>query len=188
MGPKDQSYSYQPACMNQLNAEIYQELHNLAKGFMRRERRDHTLSPTDLFHEAYSRLRGHLPTHEAQIGQLRGLFAVAMRRVLIEHARKHSRRKRLIPRCFLEPDDLDGLLVIDTDEDLSMHLLDLDTALARLSEHYPIEAKVVELKYFGGMTVKQCSEYLEICPATVQKYWNFARAWIGREMERISLE
>lgn len=171
--------------MNTPSVEMYRELRSLARTLMRSERRGHTLSPTDLFHEAYSRLNPFLTESEKDIGEFRGLFAMTMRRVLVEHARKRSRRMRRLARVAVPSDQF--LTVLDV-HDGKLHLdrlLDLDLALRRLSEVFPVHAQVVELKYFGGLTVAQCAEQLGIGQATVQRYWNFARAWIGREMEKL---
>lgn len=171
--------------MNTPSVEMYRELRSLARTLMRSERRGHTLSPTDLFHEAYSRLNPFLTESEKDIGEFRGLFAMTMRRVLVEHARKRSRRMRRLGRVVVPSDQF--LTVLDV-HDGKLHLdrlLDLDLALRRLSEVFPVHAQVVELKYFGGLTVAQCAEQLGIGQATVQRYWNFARAWIGREMEKL---
>lgn len=171
--------------MHTPSAELYRELRSLARSLMRGERRGHTLSPTDLFHEAYTRLNPFLTESEKEIGEFRGLFAMTMRRVLVEHARKRSRRMRRLARVAVPSDQF--LNVLDAHKS-NLHmdrLLELDLALRRLSEVFPDHAQVVELKYFGGFTVAQCAEQLEIGQATVQRYWNFARAWIGREMEKI---
>ena len=110
---------------------------------------------------------------------------MTMRRVLIEHARKRSRRMGRLARVAVPSDQF--LTVLEV-HNVNLHvdrLLDLDLALRRFSEVFPVHAQVVELKYFGGLTVAQCAEQLGIGQATVQRYWNFARAWIGREMEKL---
>ena len=170
-----------------LSAELYSELHKLAHYFIRSERKDHTMSGTDLFHEAFSRLRPSLPIVVSDSGELRALFAITMRRILLDHARKKLRRERILSRVFLEQ-DLDCVCGSKIEDEHAEKLIDLDESLRRLQSIYPLHAQIVEMKYFGGMTVQQCGEHLGICNATVQRYWNFARAWIGREMERISLE
>lgn len=171
--------------MHTPSVEMYRELRSLARSLMRGERRGHTLSPTDLFHEAYTRLNPFLAESEQDIGEFRGLFAMTMRRVLVEHARKRARRMRRLARVAVPSDQFVTVLHVD---DGNLHLdrlLELDLALRRLSEVFPVHAQVVELKYFGGLTVVQCAEQLGIGQATVQRYWNFARAWIGREMEKL---
>jgi RNA polymerase sigma factor (TIGR02999 family) len=111
-----------------------------------------------------------------------------MRRVLIDYARKHARRARLLARSAFYDNKLDLLKAPTSEEENADKLLELDEALQRFAQKFPAQAEVVELKYFGGMTVQQCADDLGICTATVQRYWNFARAWIGREMERIRNE
>jgi RNA polymerase sigma factor (TIGR02999 family) len=184
--------------MNMPSTELYQELRAIAKRFMNRERKDHTLSPTDLLHEAYTRLCPLLSSstfgnpeldvanHKAET--LPSLFAITMRRVLIDHARKRARRSVRLKRVgWIEPsDDSDCGTVVEKGKAAS--LLELDEVLTRFAIRYPLYAKVVELKFFGGLTVVQCAEEIGVCPATAQRYWNFARAWIAREMDRIELE
>lgn len=165
--------------------EMYRELRMMAKSIMRAERKGHTLSATDLFHESYSRLQPLLSSTAKDIGEFRALFALTMRRVLIDHARKRTRRLRRFSRVAIASDQVDRFIDFTRDhDDYADKLLELDLALGRFAEIFPLHAKVVELKYFGGLTVQQCAEQLEIGPATVQRYWNFARAWIGREMEK----
>jgi len=167
------------------NPETYEELRSLAKHFMSGERKDHTFSGTDLFHEAYSRLSPMLKVSESEVDSLRALFAVTMRRILIEHARKRSRRVRKLTNLAVPTQNLSTLGCATTEEDRADHTLTLDAALQRLAVDYPLHAKIVEYKFFGGMTFLQCSMHLEIGEATVHRYWNFARAWISREMHRI---
>lgn len=171
-----------------LSAELYSELHKLAHYFIRSERKDHTMSGTDLFHEAFSRLRPSLPIVASDSGELRALFAITMRRILLDHARKKLRRERIISRVMIQDDGIECICGAELEDENAEKLIDLNEALRRLQSKYPLHAQIVELKYFGGMTVAQCGEHLGICNATVQRYWSFARAWIGREMERISLE
>lgn len=177
------------------NAELYNELRAIAKRFMSRERRDHTLSPTDLFHEAYTRLgpilsatsTGAKGPGEATSGAetLPALFTITMRRVLIDHARKRSRRIRKLTRLAVPSQTLNSFGCATSEEDRADQILVLDTALKRLAIDYPVHAKIVEYKFFGGMTFLQCAKNLDIGEATVHRYWNFARAWINREMHRI---
>lgn len=171
--------------MNLITEELYRELHELAKSYMRGERKDHTLTGTALLHEAYTRLRPALSDAAADNGEVRARFAITMRRILIDHARKKSRRARLVARFALYDNGLEQLCDSTPEEDDANKLLELDEALQRFAQKYPIHSQVVELKYFGAMTVQQCADHLGICQATVQRYWNFARAWIGREMTRI---
>ncbi|MFM8325145.1 MAG: ECF-type sigma factor, partial [Pirellulaceae bacterium] len=173
------------APMNTPSIDVYRELRSMAKVLMRGERRGHTLTPTDLFHEAYSRLNPFLSTSEKDIEEFLGLFAVTMRRVLVEHARKRARRTRRLHSMAIIADRFSTVLESQPWNRQADRLLDLDLALQRLAAIYPLHAKVVELKYFGRLSVHQCADHLDIGPATVQRYWQFARAWIGREMQKI---
>ncbi len=169
------------------NSELYRELRALAKRLMSRERRDHTLSPTDLFHEAYTRLTPLLRDSTDQVESLPGLFAITMRRILIDHARKRARRKKRLTRVSNAGARVEQICEEWDDADNAEKLLELDEALTRLAAQYPLHAKVVELKYFGGLSVAACAQELGFCVAKTQRYWNFSRAWIAREIDRISL-
>ena len=155
---------------------------------MRRERADHTLSPTDLFHEAYLRLAPFLDHSATNTTSVAGLFAVTMRRVLIDHARKRARTRRKAMRSGSATSVTDFSNEDEKQEAEAVKLLDLDEALSRFAVRYPVHARVVEMKFFGAMTITECAEEVGICRATAQSYWNFARAWIARELDRIDLE
>jgi RNA polymerase sigma-70 factor (ECF subfamily) len=166
-------------------AEMYDELHALAKNYMKGERSDHTLSASDLFHEAYSRLRPHLPLVDADFNALRSMFATTMRRVLIDHARKHIRRENRITRVTVPDEMLEHAIYLSDDEDPSRKLLELDEALKRLAECYPVHSQIVELRYFGGLTFEECASELGVPISIIQRRWKFARAWIAREISQI---
>jgi RNA polymerase sigma-70 factor (ECF subfamily) len=168
--------------------ELYRELRAIARRFMSRERVDHTLSPTDLFHEAYTRLAPVLNHASTNVKSLPGLFAITMRRILIDHARKRARKQRKMTRVGSLTHMMEVSCEADSQEKTAITLLELDQALTRLAAVYPVHAQVVEMKFFGGMTVAECAEEIGICRATTQRYWNFARAWIARELDRIELE
>lgn len=153
---------------------LYDELHRVASGFMRRERRDHTLQPTALVHEAYLRMvdaDGHSWRGRAQF---LGLAAKVMRRILIHHARNRDAMKRGgdVDRVTLgDPSSQENPLMVD--------LLDLDEALDKLECADARLARIVELRYFGGLTVKEAAEVLEVSVPTVERGWTLAKAWIG---------
>lgn len=155
---------------------VYEELRKLASVRMAAEKTEHTLNATALVHEAYLRLIGD------QQFQGRGHFfaaaATAMRRILIEHARKKMRRKHGGDRQRQE-----GNLELIAAPVESNELFVLDAALVRLSESDPLKAKLVELRYFAGLTGDQAAEILGISPKTADRYWVYARAWLRREME-----
>jgi RNA polymerase sigma factor (TIGR02999 family) len=157
---------------------VYAELRKLAAARMAAESPDHTLQPTALVHEAYLRLVG--PADGLRWDNRGHFFAAAaeaMRRILVEAAR---RRRRLKRGGGLVRDDLDGVLTTapEPDEDL----LALDEALARLAEQDPAKAELVKLRHFAGLTVDQAAAALGISPATADRYWAYARAWLHAEI------
>ena len=152
---------------------VYDELRTLAAAHLRRERTDHTLQPTDLVNEAYLRLVGarHPPWQDR--GHFFRAAAEAMRRVLIEHARKRSRQKRGGGRVQVSLS-----AVGPTSWDEPEQMLAVDEALRRLEEQDPRSAEVVQLRYFGGLSVQETADALELSERTVRREWVFARAWL----------
>jgi RNA polymerase sigma-70 factor (ECF subfamily) len=156
---------------------VYAELRKLADAQMNRERAGHTLQPTALVHEAYMRLAGHRAGFESRV-HFYGAAAQAMRRILVDHARKSSARKRGDPAKRVDLDVASDVgIAVDFD------LVALDEALERLDAIAPRPAKVVELRYFGGLSVEEAAAFLEVSPATVKRHWSFARAWLFRTMQ-----
>lgn len=153
---------------------VLKELRALARAQLRSERPGHTLQPTALVHEAYLRL----VTDQARDWQSRahfiGVSASVMRRILIDHARRRQARKRGGGDCGLaQPEDGAGLSYEQADE-----LIALNIALDRLEEMNPRQRKVVELRYFGGLSVEETAEVLKASPVTVKRDWIAARAWL----------
>ncbi|MFN5771352.1 MAG: ECF-type sigma factor [Pirellulaceae bacterium] len=165
--------------------ELYQQLRSVARRFMGRESANHTLTPTDLFHEAFARVQPRLLSPAIGVHDIRALMAATMRRVLIDHARKKLRRHRKLPRAATSVDQCSDPL-LDQGDRLSFDLLTLDEALRRLADQHPTHAQLVELKFFGNMTIPQCSQQLGISEATVERHWAFSRAWLLRELSRQS--
>jgi RNA polymerase sigma factor (TIGR02999 family) len=163
--------------LSELLPLVYRELRQLADRYLRRERKDHTLQPTALVHEAYLRLVDvqdagfHNRTH------FYGAAAQVMRRILVDHARGHRAAKR---GHGVVPVDLDQALNIGID--LRLDLVALDEALQRLGALRPELTRVVELRYFGGLFIDETADVLDVSPATVKRYWVFARAWLYREL------
>jgi len=152
---------------------VYEELHDLAGHFLRQERRGHTLQPTALVHEAYLRLSGVREMRLHNRTHFYGAAAEVMRRVLVDHARKKNSAKR----GGGKPVDLPpGAL--DMPIDLRLDVVALDRALMELSSIAPDKAKVVELRYFGGLSVDEAARYMNVSPESVKRYWRFARAWL----------
>lgn len=152
---------------------IYPELKRLARARLRGERAGHDLQPTALVHEAYLRL----VAHECHGWESRAHFYAAaanvMRRVLIDHARSRRTRKRAGERVTLP---LDGVLALS--DERSAELLDLDAALSGLEQLSPRQARVVELRYFAGMSVPEVARALDVNPRSVDRDWAAARAWL----------
>lgn len=155
---------------------VYGELYQLARLQMRRERPNHTLQPTALVHEAYMRLiSGRDATFENRI-HFYGAAARAMRRILVDHARHRNALKRARPVGHLPLDEGPGNV------DLQLDLVALDRALEGLAAIAANAARVVELRYFGGLSIEETAAVLGIAPATVKRHWTFARAWLHRAL------
>jgi len=163
--------------LDQLMPHVYQELRRIARHYMATERRDHTLQSTALINEAYLRL---IEYKEVEWNDRTHFFAVAsqaMRRVLVDHARARLRSKRGggAPKASLEQ----VAVAVDTPR---LDLIALDRALTALAEIDPRKSRVVELRYFGGLTVEETAEVLEVAPLTVMRDWRAAKAWLLRTL------
>jgi RNA polymerase sigma-70 factor, ECF subfamily len=156
---------------------MYDELRRLAATYMQRERTDHTLQPTALVHEAYLRLIEQRETTWKNRAHFFGVAAQLMRRILVDHARSRLRDKR---GGELQKVSLDEGLVFSTDR--SAELVELDGALSRLEKLDARQCRVVELRFFGGLTVDEAAEALQTSPRTVEREWNFAKAWLYLEL------
>jgi RNA polymerase sigma factor (TIGR02999 family) len=167
------------AAAEQLLPLVYDELRKLAAQRLSGEQPGQTLDATALVHEAYLRLVG---PGEARHWDNRGHFfaaaAEAMRRILIENARRKSRRKHGGGRRRVEL-DAEAVAAPTPDEEL----LALDAALHKFAEQHPDKAKLVELRFFAGLTGEAAAELLGISPSTADRHWVFARAWLKREMQ-----
>lgn len=164
---------------NKLLPLVYEELRRLAAQRMARERPGQTLQATALVHEAYIRLVGS----EAQNWKGRTQFftaaAEAMRRILIENARRKQRLKRGGGQAGINLDDVD-LAVAEPAEDI----VALDEALEKLSLEDPTKATLVKLRYFAGLTTQQAASMLGISQATAERYWSYARVWLYHELKK----
>ena len=155
---------------------IYAELRQIAERAMRHERSDHTLQPTALVHEAFLRLVGKPDLSWESRAHFLNIAAQAMRRVLLMHARERRAVKR---GGGLERVTLDEQLVGSSE---AIDLIGLDESLERLAVIFPRKARVVELRFFAGLSIEETAKVLEISPATVKREWDFARAWIRRDL------
>ena len=152
---------------------VYDELRRLAALYLHRERRDHTLQPTALVHEAYLRLVDQRQVNWKNRAQFVGLAAVMMRRILVNHARDRAAGKR--------GGDLRKVPLSDADEPgkpQDVDVIVLHEALDQLCDIDPRKSRIVELKFFGGLTTNEIAEVLQLSPATIERDWSFARAWL----------
>lgn len=157
---------------------VYDELHRLAAGYLAAERADHTLQPTALVHEAYLRLVNQRQVDWRNRAQFLGVAAGVMRRILLNHARDRAAAKRGGSR-----EQVSLALVESTAAGPQVELIDLDEALQRLGALDARKARVVELKFFGGLTMDEIAEVLDISRATAEREWSFARAWLFDALE-----
>jgi RNA polymerase sigma factor (TIGR02999 family) len=159
---------------------VYDELKRLAGHYLRGERTGHTLQPTALVHEAYLRLSGLNEMRLHNRAHFYGAAAQVMRRVLVDHARSRKAEKR---GSGLEPIPLEEAEApLDGPVDLRLDLAALEDALNALAAFAPEKARVVELRYFGGLSVAETAAFLDLAPATVKRHWAFARAWLFRAL------
>jgi RNA polymerase sigma factor (TIGR02999 family) len=175
------------AALDQLTSIVYEQLHRMARGYVRRERPGHTLQPTALVNEAFLRL---VETRDLEWADRTHFFAVcarAMRRILVDAARSRAALKRggQVERvAHASAIDLDQLAAPDTQ--MSAQICALDEALNALALIDPRRAQVIELRFFGGLTVEETGQVLQVSPQTVMRDWKLARAWLARELSQPS--
>lgn len=157
---------------------VYGELRRLAGHYLRGERIGHTLQPTALVHEAFLRLMGQDRAGWEHRGQFIGVAAQLMRRILVDYARRRSAGKRAGAVVTLNEEQLGPEPAVDRTEEI----LAVDEVLARLGELDPQQARVVELRYFAGLSVEETAELMEISPRTVKRDWAMARAWLRAQL------
>jgi RNA polymerase sigma-70 factor (ECF subfamily) len=158
---------------------VYDELRRLARSYLRRERPDHTLQPTALVNEAYLKLCDQTRVSWQNRSHFYGVAAQVMRRILVDHARSHASEKRggLQQRLSLEEVNVPA-------EERAAELLALDEALDKLAEAFPRKVRVVELRYFVGMSVEETAEVLGVSDKTVMREWESAKLWLFSELDR----
>jgi RNA polymerase sigma factor (TIGR02999 family) len=157
---------------------VYDELHRLADGYMRRERADHTLQATALVNEAYLKLVRHPRPNWRSRAHFLGVAAQIMRHILVDHARGHGCDKR---GGGMRPITLEDDLVFVPQK--SIQLLRLDSSLKRLASRDPRQARVVELRFFGGLTVEEVADVLGVSAKTVKRDWSMAKAWLHGDLK-----
>ena len=163
---------------DELFAYVYEELRRRAAVYLRNERREHTLQTTALVHEAYIKLADKGDVDWEDRDHFFAVAALAMRHILVDYARKRKSKKR---GSKMENLQLDEARFISSKED-SVDLVLLDEALNRLAVFDERQAKIVELKYFGGMTLDETAAVLGISRATVKRDWNIAKLWLRRQL------
>src|SRR5882762_8827522 len=164
--------------LNQLLPAVYDELHRMAGRYLHRERPDHSLQPTALINEAYLRLVDQNSVTWANRAQFFGIAASIMRRILVDHARGHQAAKRGGSAIKLPLDeDMHG----SPKQEGEMDLVALDAALTRLAKLDAEQGRLVELRYFAGLTIEETAQVMGTSPATVKRSWTISRAWLRRE-------
>ncbi len=158
---------------------VYRQLHRLAAHYMRHQRPDHTLQPTALVNEAYLRLVGQPKTDWKDRAHFFGVASRLMRQILVEHARAKQTKKR---GGLAQKLSLDGAL--EFSHDRSHELVALDDALNGLEKLSPRQSRVVEMRFFVGLSVEETAEVLGTSPRTVKRDWNVARAWLHGELAK----
>ena len=156
---------------------VYDELRRVARSYLARQRGDHTLQATALVHESYLRLVGARDTDWRSRAHFFRVAARAMRQILIDHARAHSTAKRGGSGVTLSLEEARELPTKN-----AVEVLALNSALENLARHHRREGEVVELKFFGGLSTREISELLQVSEKTVLRDWDFARAWLLREL------
>ena len=162
-----------------LAALLYPELRRLASRHLRRERREHTLQTTALVHEAYLRLNDQREVHWKNREQFLGVAAQLMRRILVDYSRGHDAKKRGggVEKVFLEE-------AVGVAKEKGADVIALDEALTRLAEFDPQQAHLVELRFFGGLSIEESAEVLGVSRTTLKRNWNVTKAWLARELRR----
>jgi len=168
-----------PSALEKLVPLVYQELYRLARRHMATERPSHTLQATALVHEAYVRLVESDHTHFKNRAHFFAVCAQVMRRILVDWARAHEATKR---GGEVRPLKLEEALVVESKP--GRDFVALDDALKELTALDPRKAQVVELRFFGGLSVEETAEVLQVAPVTVMRDWNLARSWLRRELTK----
>ena len=167
------------AAVDALLPLIYDELRSLAANYLRRERPDHTLQPTALVHEAYLRMVDQTQVNWQNRAHFFGVAAQMMRRILVDHARAHTAEKRGSDFQKLSLDEN-----IDKTVERSAELIALDDALKELAEMDEQKSRIVELRFFGGLSIEETAEVMGVSAPTVKRQWRMAKAWLYGQVQR----
>jgi RNA polymerase sigma factor (TIGR02999 family) len=166
------------SALDELTPLVYNELRHVAEAYLRRERPDHTLQATALVNEAYLRLIGQKHGRWQGRKHFYGIAARLMRQVLVEHARKHKAEKRGGGRVAVTLDHYE-----DVADNPEVDILAVHEALQRLARFDEQQARIVELRFFGGLSIEETAEALGVGHATVEREWAMARAWLRNELK-----
>ncbi len=166
-----------PQSLEAMLPQLYDELRQLAGNYLRRERPDHTLQPTALVHEVYLRLLGDQPIDWKNRAHFLGISARIMRRILSDSAVARRAQKRGGGATVVALDE-----ALDFSQECSVSLTGVDEALRTLEQVDPRQGKIVELRFFGGLTIEEVGEVLQISVATVKREWSTAKLWLQREL------
>jgi len=163
-----------------LTPKVYNELHRLARHYMRREHTTHTLQATALVHEAFMRLADYTRMHWQDRAHFFAVSAQVMRRILVDHARRHNmKRGRGVQHV-----SLDEVAVVAPSGEAGKDLVALDEALVALARIDPRKAQIVEMRFFAGLTVEEIGSVLQVSAGTIKRDWRAAKAWLYRELSR----
>ncbi|MBK6749820.1 MAG: sigma-70 family RNA polymerase sigma factor [Acidobacteria bacterium] len=165
--------------VDELLPMIYDELKRIAASYLRRERSDHTLQPTALVNEAYMKMVDITQVSWQNKAHFVGVAANQMRRILVDHARKHNAEKRGGEFQIMTLNE-----EIDASDEQSADLIAPDDALTELAKMDPTKAKIVELRYFGGLTTDETAEVLGVSSITVKRHWKMTKAWLYGQLSK----
>jgi RNA polymerase sigma-70 factor (ECF subfamily) len=165
--------------LDQLMPLVYDELHRLAGAYLRRERGEHTLQPTALVNETYLKLVRQRNIRWQNRAQFFGVAAQLMRRILVDHARSHYADKRGGDRINVSLKNIGAY-----GEQPEADVLALHDVLNRLAEIDPDQSRIVELRFFGGLTIEETAEVMRVSHSTVEREWKIAKAWLKRELTK----
>jgi RNA polymerase sigma factor (TIGR02999 family) len=167
-----------PVALDQLVPLVYDELRRVARNYLRRERKEHTLQPTALVHESFLRLLDQRRIRYENRTQFFAVAALLMRRILVNHAVRRQTARRGGGERMLTLQDADGVC-----REREVNLLALDSALSRLVDVDPRQNRIVELHFFAGFTMEEIAEALDLSVITVKREWRIAKAWLRDAIE-----
>ena len=165
------------AALEKLMPLVYHELRRLAARYLRRERANHSLQPTALVNEAYLRLIDQKEVQWQNRAQFFGIAAQIMRRILVDYARSRNYQKRGGGAARVE---FEETMIVSAER--AAEVVALDDALVRFAEIDPRKSQLVELRFFGGLSIEEAAEVLKVSPGTVMRDWTLAKAWLRREI------